>query len=82
MDSFIQELPALIITLAVLAMATVLIIYAHVNIADALAIVSPAIAFWFIGKAYSWQPTPAAPHSAITQPMPAVPPTNASQPPV
>jgi hypothetical protein len=64
-NSFIQELPALIITLAVLIMATVLIIIAHVNIADALAIVSPAIAFWFLGKAYSWQaPTTPPPDSS------------------
>jgi len=68
MNSFIQELPALIITLAVLIMATVLIIIAHVNIADALAIVSPAIAFWFLGKAYSWQ-------------APATPPPDSSKPP-
>lgn len=72
MDSFIQELPALIITLAVLIMATVLIIYAHVNVADALAIVSPAVAFWFMGKAYSWQPSQSAkdPQAPTSQPAP------------
>lgn len=81
MDSFIQELPALIITLAVLAMATILIIIAHVNVADALAIVSPAVAFWFMGKAYSWQPSqPTTPAPQIVRaPTPPPPPT--SQPP-
>lgn len=73
MDNFLRELPALIITLAVLAVATVLILFAHVNVSDALAIVSPAIAFWFLGKAYSWQP------SATTQPMRV--PTPPGQPP-
>ncbi len=75
MDSFIQELPALIITLAVLAMATVLIIIAHVNVSDALAIVSPVIAFWFIGGAFKWQPGSAPPQARQ------LPTTNASGPP-
>lgn len=57
MDSFLKELPALIITLFVLAMATVLLLLGHVAIGDVITLVSPVIAFWFIGKAYSWQPS-------------------------
>lgn len=79
MDDFLKELPALIITLAVLIMATILIIIAHVNVADALAIVSPAIAFWFMKGAFSWQPSAPTP-TATTQPMKAVSP-GTSQPP-
>jgi hypothetical protein len=67
LNDFLREIPALIITLAVLIMATVLIIYAHVNIAEALAIVSPAIAFWFLGKAYSWQ-APTTPPTDVQKP--------------
>jgi len=56
MDEFLKELPALIVTLAVLASATVLIIIAHVGFGDAIAILSPAIAFWFMRGAFLWQP--------------------------
>ncbi len=78
MDDFLREVPALIITLAVLSMATVLIIVAHVNVSDALAIVSPAIAFWFLRGAFNSQPS--APTPAAPQPR-QLPPTNTSQPP-
>ena len=57
MQQFLQELPALIITIAVLAMASVLLLLGHVAIGDVITLVSPVIAFWFIGKAYSWQPS-------------------------
>lgn len=57
MQKFLEELPALIITTLVLAMATVLLLLGHVAIGDVITLVSPVIAFWFIGKAYSWQPT-------------------------
>lgn len=57
MQQFLQELPALIITVAVLAMATVLLLLGHVAIGDVITLVSPVIAFWFIGKAYSWAPS-------------------------
>jgi hypothetical protein len=83
MDSFISELPALIVTLAVLTVATVLIVLNHIGVSDALAIlgvlVSPAVAFWFLGKAYSWQP-PATIQPTVPQ-APTSPSTNASQPP-
>lgn len=58
MQQFLTELPALIITVAVLTMATVLLLLGHVAIGDVITLVSPVIAFWFIGKAYSWQPQP------------------------
>jgi hypothetical protein len=61
MQKFLEELPALIITLAVLAMATVLLLLGHVAIGDVITLVSPVIAFWFIGKAYSWQPSQSTP---------------------
>jgi hypothetical protein len=57
MQQFLTELPALIITVAVLAMATVLLLLGHVAIGDVITLVSPVIAFWFIGKAYAWSPS-------------------------
>jgi hypothetical protein len=57
MQKFLEELPALIITLAVLAMATILLLLGHISVGDATTIVSPVIAFWFIGGAFKWQPT-------------------------
>lgn len=71
MQQFLQELPALIITTLVLAMATVLLLLGHVAIGDVVTLVSPVIAFWFIGKAYSWQPaqTTITPLQGVTQPQ-------------
>ena len=60
MNDFLKELPALIITLAVLIMATLLLLLGHVAIEYIVAIVSPVIGFWFLGKAYSWQPPQSA----------------------
>lgn len=57
MQKFLEELPALIITVAVLAMATIFLLLGHVATGDIVTIVSPVIAFWFLGKAFTWQPT-------------------------
>lgn len=57
MQQFLSELPALIITITVLAMVTIFVLIGHIAVGDATTIVSPVIAFWFIGKAYSWQPS-------------------------
>jgi hypothetical protein len=58
MDEFLKELPALIITLAILGMATILITVAHVSFGDVIAIISPAVSFWFMRSALAWQPSP------------------------
>lgn len=55
MQKFLEELPALIITIFVLAMATVFLLLGHVAVGDVIAVISPVIAFWFLGKAYTWQ---------------------------
>jgi len=69
MDEFLKELPALIITLAVLAMAALLIIMAHVAFGDAITVISPAIAFWFLRGAFNWQPS----QTQQSQPPPMTP---------
>lgn len=71
MQQFLTELPALIITTLVLAMATVLLLLGHVAIGDVITLVSPVIAFWFIGKAYSWQPaqTTTTPLQGVSAPQ-------------
>lgn len=68
MQEFLKELPALLITLAVLGMATTLLLTGHATNSDVITFTSPVIAFWFLGKAFSWQPTQ-APLQGVSAPQ-------------
>lgn len=59
MQQFLQELPALIMALAVIVMCTLFYLIGHAAIADIIAIASPVIVFWFEGAAFKWQPSQA-----------------------
>lgn len=56
MDNLLQELPTLIVTLAVLAMALIVFLTGKATVADISGIISPVIAFWFLKGAFNWQP--------------------------
>lgn len=65
MQKFIEELPTLIITLALLGLAGAFVLIGHSPLAEIAGfILAPLIAFWFLGKAYAWSP-----------PQPEAPPT-------
>ena len=70
MQKFLEELPTLIVTIAVLAMVTLLLLFLHnLSISDIVAIVSPVIAFWFLRSAFSWQAVPPqSPPLVLAQP--------------
>ena len=57
MDNFLQELPTLLVTLAVLAMAVLIFLAGKATVADISGIISPVIAFWFLRGAFNWQPS-------------------------
>jgi hypothetical protein len=69
MQKFLEELPALLITLAVLAMATTLLLTGRATNSDVITFTSPVIAFWFLGKAFSWQPAQQAPLQGVSAPQ-------------
>lgn len=60
MQQFLNELPALLITIVVLAIFALVVLVEHLNVNDTLALAGvlavPALSFWFMGKAYSWAP--------------------------
>ena len=64
MQTFLDELPILVVTILLIAMVTLLLIFRVITPSDALiaTIVSPVIAFWFLYRAFKYgvpsQPTP------------------------
>jgi hypothetical protein len=59
MQDFLKEVPALVITLAVLGMATVMFLSGRVAVSDIIALTQVPLTFWFFGGAFKWQPTQA-----------------------
>lgn len=57
MQNFLQELPTLIVTVAILAMVLLIFLSGKATVADVSGILSPVIAFWFLKGAFNWQPT-------------------------
>lgn len=68
MNKFIDELPALIIVLAMLIMATVLIVTGHATFAEeAATLLAPA--FWFLRNAFMFIPPSASQSLAPAPPL-------------
>lgn len=71
MQNFLNELPTLIVTLALLGIAALLVIFVHSPLAEiGSLIISPLIAFWFLRQAFAWQPVVPAPLAPPTSMRP------------
>lgn len=70
MNDFLKELPALIVTLALLGLAAVLLLSGKMVSSDPLidTFMTTVVAYWFLHGAYQWQPssTPSIASSATT----------------
>lgn len=69
MQKFLEELPALIMALAVIVMCTLFYLIGHAAISDIIAITSPVIVFWFEGAAFKWQGGQAPLQGSATTPQ-------------
>ena len=60
METFLKELPALIVTLALIALAAVLLLMGKMSSTDPVidTFMTTVVAYWFLHGAYQWQPTP------------------------
>ncbi len=60
METFLKELPALIVTLALIALAAVLLLMGKMSSSDPVidTFMTTVVAYWFLHGAYQWQPSP------------------------
>ncbi len=63
METFLKELPALIVTLALIALAAVLLLMGKMSSTDPVidTFMTTVVAYWFLHGAYQWQPSPPTP---------------------